>query len=308
MTLIPPALINRLMPSFLRKTSPAAALSAVLLFVACGGQKAAFDTPYGQSSGGQLRQAARTETREELQNVLDSRTGQHETLWMKSGVVVRDPAAKEKNFFTALVVYKAPSAIRLRGTRNPVGGLFDILIDDQAAFLYFNREGTAYNGTLDELSEKASIVGGFTPRDLVTAVFVEQELRDLLDSGEQVSVTDKGEKLLFGSTHSTTGKQMFWFVRKDDQLVEELLIRDEIGVPELRIHYYAYQFEDIPDAAAPEPFPKKFKLTFEKQKISATVDVDQYKWDVKLGPEAWKPPTARRTYPLSALEFEERAP
>ena len=240
-------------------------------------------------------------SREELLQLLRARTREHAELWVKASVTIRQQESSRKDFFTAIAMYRAPDKIRFGGSRVPIGTLFDVLLDGDRAVIYFNREGSLFVGSIDELAEKAEAIGGLSPRDLVSAVLMQQQLLDVLSSGDPVTVEPTAEHLLV-ATRRNSGQQCLFMVRRQDGLVEEVLLRDEQGEETLRVRYQEYQL--VADQEAREPLPSRMKLEVRSQGVTIDADVVEYRLEPKLNDKAFLPPRAKRTYPMKALQFE----
>jgi hypothetical protein len=241
-----------------------------------------------------------------LRAALEARTGRHQQLWVKSEVVITQPGRAGRDFFTALALYEAPDKFRLRGSRTPIGNLFDLLMVGDQVDLFFNREGRLFTGTAAELSEKVSLVGGLSPRDLVGAALIQQSLRDWMANPENPTVVARrGEFLLVAGRGGDAGLQLFWLVRREDALVREFLMRDAGGRELLRISYERYQLEDNPAVeGGREPLPAALRMTVPGTGVSISSTGAQYKLNPGLVARAFERPRAEEVYPLSSLAFE----
>lgn len=277
------------------------ALAAAVLLSGCRTTRD-FQSPYAKEALEQRTYAVNNSA--ELLEALEQRTRLHDELWVKSDITIRQEAQRGKDFFTALVAFRAPDQLRLRGSRAPIGTVFEVLMNGQEAGLYFNREKRLFRGTTAELLEKARMMGGLTPMDLVSGVFVQQHLLGWMRSGNPMGSRDLGEHLLIGAPFPGGGGQMFWLVRKEDALIREVLLRSPEGQPILRMKYMEYDLAENPDGFE-EPLPMEFEMILEGQGVALEADVSEYRLE-PLNPallERW--PDARETYPLSQLEFEE---
>lgn len=276
---------------------------ALLLSAGCRRRADIFRSPYPQEAleAGEL--AVHNET--ELLAALSSRTRFHDELWVRSQVSVRRDSERGRDHFTALVLYQAPDKVRLRGSRSPIGNIFDALIVGDRAWLYFNREGRRFDGTLEELAEKSGAIGGLSPRELVSAIFVLQELNAWLQSEARLATFDRGSHLLVAARHPHNRLQLFWLVRKQDALVEEVLIRTPEGREILRLKYDEYTLELNPRTEVYEVFPRRFMLRIPLEGVQVELDAKEYKLHPGLPPAAFLPPPARYVHPLRDLAFED---
>lgn len=242
---------------------------------------------------------------EELREALLARTNRHEEIWVRSDVTITREGERGRDFFTALVLYREPEQFRLRGSRLPIGTIFEVLLSGNEAYLHFNREGKLFVGTLEELAERSGVIGGLTPRDLVSAVLVQQNLAEWLASpAHRVVWRDGGEHLLLGSRHPASGRQILWLVRKSDALVREVVIRSPEGVEDLRIEFLRYRLESRGEGPG-EPFPVDFVFTVPLEGIVIRSEGAEYKLAPGLDDRAFAPPRARDVYPIRSLHFEE---
>lgn len=242
---------------------------------------------------------------EELRLALADRTAHHEQLWVRSDVTIEQEGRSGRDFFTALVLYQEPDFFRLRGSRVPVGTIFDVLLRGDQATLHFPRDGMMFVGDINTLAEKASLIGGLTPRDLVSAVMVQHHLSGILnDPGRRIAWSDRGEKLLLGARHRESGRLFFWLVRKSDGLVEEMLVRTPAGREELRVRYLRYALLERGDGPV-EPFPTDYQFILPDEGIEISSAGSEYKLDPGLSERAFAQPSAREVHPLATLHFED---
>ncbi|MEO8376310.1 MAG: hypothetical protein ABI579_01455, partial [Candidatus Sumerlaeota bacterium] len=199
-------------------------------------------------------------TREDLLRVLQGRTYAHDTLWVKSGITVRQEESSRKVFFTSVVMYQAPDKLRFAGSRVPIGTLFDVLLLGDRAMVFFNREGTLFVGSAEELAAKSGAIGGLSPRDLVSAALIQQQLKAVLESDQPCVVEPQGAGHLLVATQRSNDQNIFFMVRQADGLVEEALVRDAAGAEQLRIRYKKYELIEDEEAKTQEPFPTEMEL------------------------------------------------
>ncbi|MCC6546395.1 DUF4292 domain-containing protein [Candidatus Sumerlaeota bacterium] len=244
----------------------------------------------------------RVASREDLTRVLARRTHQHDDLWVKSGITIRSEGSSRKAFFTSIVMYQAPDKLRFAGSRVPIGTLFDVLLLGDRAMVYFNRDGNLFVGSADELAKKSSAIGGLSPRDLVSAALIQQQLQSVLESDQPCVVEPQGEGHLLVATQRENSQNLFFMVRRIDGLVEEALIRNADGGEQLRIRYTKYEMVGDPETKRQEPLPSEMKLELRSEGVVIDAEVDEYRLQPKLN---FTPQRARRTYPLSSMQFSE---
>lgn len=227
-------------------------------------------------------------------------------LWLRSRVTIRRDDRRGSDFFTAVVMYREPGQLRLGGSRQPIGNLFDVLILGEDVSLYFNREGRQFVGTTRDLAEKTSAVGGLSPRELLTAVLVQQELRRYLEDPGPVLVRPRGEgHLLAAARQQPSGRQLLWLVRRRDGLVEEFLVRDAAGNEEIRVRYSEYRLYSHPDRPGMEPLPYRIEMRVPSEGVDVECRVTEYRLSPGLTDRSFTPPRAREVYALRDLAFED---
>lgn len=278
------------------------ALAPVLMLASCAkSERFSSAWPESELRGGALR----VETVEDFRRALESRTQPHEELWVKAGVIVRRESKSGKDLFTARAMHRAPDRIRLSGSRNPVGTVFDVLIVGKQAHMFFPREGQRFDGTLEELTAKTSAIGGFGPQQLVSAVLVSQELRGRFEAGQAIGAVPKdADRMLLATRDAATRKELFWLVRRADALVEEVLVRSPEGAEELRILYRDYRLHRAEGSELSEPLPERFEILMAREGITVAVDVDEYRLGTPLPSKAFEVPRAREVAPMRLLQFE----
>ncbi len=280
-----------------------AVLAVSLLGTSCRGPRG-FVTPYGDDMIRTGR--AGVEDRDTLLARLRERASYPEEIWLRSRVTVRYEDRGGSDFFTAVVMYREPGQLRLGGSRSPIGNLFDVLVSGDMVSLYFHREGQQFVGTLDDLARQTGAVGALSPRELLAAVLVQQELRRHLEGYEPVVVRRRGDDhLLVAARHSPSGRQLLWLVRRKDGLVEEMVARDPDGSEEVRVRYREYRLYSHPDREWEEPLPYRFDLTVPAEGIEVELRVTEYRLAPGLTDRSFQPPRAREVYALRDLVFEE---
>lgn len=278
-------------------------LALGVLMAGCGGTKS-FHSAYDKKEIATRRHAVTN--REDLTAALQASVHKHDELWAKSDVVVRQKSIKKKTFFTALLLFRSPDQVRLRGSRVPIGTVFEVLLLGRQAMIYINQENRLFTGDISELASKTEAIGGLTPRELLAAVFVQQDLLERLEGEGEISVTDKEDHLLIAALHPINRRQLFWQVRKADGLVEELLIRSPEGAEQLRIKYREYSMEEDSEASTTEPLPTDFVMNLAGEDVEVSVEVNEYKLSPKLKDAVFFAPKARETYRLRDLQFKEQ--
>lgn len=283
----------------MRAFRPILAIITVVLLVSCGARRgfvSAYDAKALDSG------AFRADSREQLTSVLEARTQQHDMLWTKWNVTIHETATGGKQFFTAVAMFQAPDRVRFGGSRVPMGTVFDVLLNGNKAYLYFNREGKLFAGTIDELSQKTSAIGGLSPRDLVAAVLMQEQLLSMLRSGTPPEVLESGEHLLVAGRHARTRQDLLLMVRRADGLVEEAVVASAQGEEQLRIRYLAYELVENEDLGTREPLPSRMRLEVRREGVTIEAESREYRLAPKFPEAAFLPPRARETLPLSSLQ------
>ncbi len=280
-----------------------AVLAFSLLGTSCRGPRG-FVTPYDSAAIREGRTAA--EDRDMLLARLRERAPYPTELWFRSRVNVRYEDRGGSDFFTAVVMYREPDQVRLGGSRSPIGSLFDVLVIGEWVSLYFNRERQQFIGTTSDLAEKAGAAGALSPNEMLTAILVQQELRRYLEGREPVLVRPRGEDhLLVATRQSPTGRQLFWLVRRQDGLIEELVVREPDRRGEIRVRYREYRLYEHPERPGEEPLPYRLDVLIPAEGIEVELRVTEYRLAPELTDRSFQPPQGREVYNLRDLAFEE---
>jgi hypothetical protein len=269
------------------------AMSLVLIMSGCGSTK--FVSPYSSQAP-----PPTLATKADIAGLLDERASAHPKLWVRADLAVTTPGKKGRDHFTALVLSEEGKFIRLRGTKAPVGAIFDVLLKGDAATLFFNRDGVLFFGTREELRSKLGSAGNIMPEDLLRSVMVQQELRKALASDEVGIVREKDSLLV--AHRDETGRQHIYRVRAQDGLVQEWLMRSPTGESLLRVEYLKYNLLDV--RGRDEPLPWKFDITVPSNGAKITADVDSYKIDPPFSDKTSAEPEAEKRYEMWRLEME----
>lgn len=277
-----------------------------LLVVVCAFATGCFSTSHGFKSPYAKRDLRAgflaVNNAADLKAALIARTPLRDNLWARSEVVVRQDAVRGSRYFSAVLLYREPDQIRLRGSRMEIGNIFDVLVLGDQASVFLNRSGDLYRGSLAQLAETSGRMAGFGPRDFLGALMVQQELRRALEGSDPVGVLPKGDAhLLVATKNVETGRQFFWLVRKADGLVEERLVRNAQGAEELRILYRRYSLEGPPGADKTEPFPQQMTLQVAASGATVALDLDSYRLDYLFPTQAFIEPRADKVFPLRDL-------
>ncbi len=273
----------------------------LLLFLnSCRSAPKTFQTPFSEEL--LTAEVYAVSDRASLIESLEARTRPLDQLWVKMGLTARQNGDRMAPSFTGIGVYREPQML-FGVSRFEIGTIYTILLEDEKATFYSNRDSVQWVGTIDELSEKADMLGGLSPREFVSAVQIQRNLyEDLIDDTPTV-VQDKGEYLLVAGKEEKSGRQYFWLVRKIDGLVEEALVRTPSGEELFRIRYLAYEAQDEMGEATGEVYPTYCFLMIPKENIEIEANVKEYRLDPDLPP--LKLPKAKKSYPMSTLEFTE---
>lgn len=269
------------------------ALSVLLITSGCGTTK--FVSPYSIKAP-----PPTLATNADIAGLLAERTSPHPKLWVRADLAVTTPGKKGRDHFTALVLSEEGKFIRLRGTKAPVGAIFDVLLKGDAATLFFNRDGVLFYGTREELRSKLGSAGNIMPEDLLRSVMVQQELRKALESTDVGIVREKDSLLV--AHRDDDGRQHIYRVRAQDGLVEEWLMRSATGEPMLRVEYREYRMVDV--RGRDEPLPWKFDVTVPSNGAKISASVDSYKIDPPFTEKTSAEPEAEKRYEMWRLEME----
>lgn len=276
------------------------AATVLLLALAAGcsrGPRREFLSPYPAGAAVAVSRA------EDVAPRLAETASAHPLLWARADLVISIEGRKGRDLVTATLLRREPGDLRLRGSRAPIGTVFEVLLDAEGrAWLYANREDRLFEGTRQQLREKLGAVGGVEPEDLVHAILVQQRLREFLADPAGWGIEDKGDAFLF-ARRDPAGRQLFWRLRKADGLVEEYLVRSRSGIPLLSVRYTEYRLVDV--RGRMEPLPWRFQVRVPASRATIDAKLDGYKIDPPLRDKAFAVPEASERYPMTALEFAE---
>jgi len=238
----------------------------------------------------------------ELSEVLDARAKDHPTFWTRGEVSIRQDGVRGRSWFEATILYREPSDIRLRGARNPIGTLFEVLVSGEKAWLHLNREGELYEGDLAELRRQAGVAGSLSLDQMMAAILVSQEVKRRLADGTPLEVRRTGAELVLTET-LTDGRTWERRVDRRNALVRGMVLRDDRGREELRIDYRRYEI-----APNREPLPTELVLTVWGGAAEVSVSLAEFKIDPELVDAAFAPPKAKTVRPLSQVGQREIVP
>lgn len=238
-----------------------------------------------------------------LAALLADRASAHPRLWAKADLAIRTEGRKGTDHVTALVLSEEGKFLRLRGSKAPVGTVFDVLIKGDEASLYFNREGMLFYGSCAELQEKLGAASSVMPEDLLSALMVQQRALEAIGRGGSGLVTSReGSQLL--AWRDGLGRQHVARFRPADGLVDEWLMRDASGRELLRVKYLEYKLVDV--RGREEPLPWRFEMRVPDPVTTVKADLDGYKIDPPFSSKTSEEPEADERHPLRTLEFGRR--
>lgn len=273
----------------------------LLAFLAAGSgcrSTGTFVSPYDPRAGAPVAASIA-----DIQRTLGDRASAHPRLWAKADLAIKTEGRKGTDHVTALLLSEEGKFLRLRGSKAPVGTVFDVLIKGDAASLYFNREGMLFYGTLKELQEKLGAASSVMPEDLLSALMVQQRALDAMArGGAGVVAAGDGSPLL--AWKDALGRQHVARFRASDGLVDEWLMRDARGRELLRVRYLEYRLVDVRGRG--EPLPWRFEMRVPEPETVVKADLDGYKIDPPFSEKTSAEPDAEERHPLRALEFGRR--
>ena len=266
-----------------------------LLLAGCGGGKKIFSTPYEPAAApGPFSADAPTS----LAMKLAARHPEWKTFQSQFEVNIETVSGGHQRFDANLLV-QFPDRARLRGSRSPIGNLFELIASGSRYSIYFNRDGVLFTGNRGDLEPKAGLLKMMNPEDILRALLAERDLAARLQKPGAWRVEDCGDALLV-KTGKPDGSWQVWVARKSDGLIEETLLGRKPGRADVRVRYWAYDFFDG------EPLPSQLEIHLADPKVTIEIEVDRYRVNPPLSAAVFAPPPVARdkTYPLRDLRME----
>jgi hypothetical protein len=269
-------------------------LSVVLLLSACSSRPLVFESPYAEPVS-----VSPVATVAELTRVLGERHPPLDTFQVQCEVLIT-PKGKSRQYFNANLLVAFPDHARLRGSRNPVGTLFEIISRGELLDVYFNRDGLLFSGRRSDLAPDAGLLRMAGPEELLRGLLAERDLAARLNSQAQWRVRSRPDHWILWHHQGDTAWQI-WVVRKADGLVEETLVGTRSGIPEARVRYWRYELVNG------EPFPTRLDIHLAEPAVVVTVTVDKYRLNPELKPIVFQPPriSPEKIYPLHQLRLTD---
>jgi len=269
-------------------------LATVLLLAACSSKPLVFESPYADPLTPPPAAAA-----QELARVLGQRHPRLDTFQVQCEVLVA-PKDKSRQHFDANLLVAFPDKARLRGSRNPVGTLFEIISRGELLDIYFNRDGVLFSGTRSDLAPDAGLLRMAGPEELLRGLLAERDLAARLNSRADWRVRSRPEHWVLWHRKGDSAWQI-WVVRKADALVEETLIGTRPGIPDARVRYWRYELINN------EPFPTHLDIHLADPAVVVTIKVDKYRLNPDLKSAVFQPPriSPEKTFPLHQLRLTD---
>jgi hypothetical protein len=274
-------------------------LAAALCLVSCGSRTRPFASPFELSTP-LLDQGAGLA---ELLDLLQTRAQWQDTLWASGEVILRQSGVKGKAWFNATILYSDPDRVRLRGSRVPVGTLFEVILNGSQAAVHLNRESELYVGTLEDLRRQGGMAGAVSLREMMAAILVNQDLRRRLeeetDGGRWWKSSAEGRDLVV-EQRQPDGRRISWRLRRRDALVTEIVTRTPEGAEEVRVTYDGYLVDKTAGL-----LPTGFTISLAAGVMTVEVNLGEYKGAPTFQPAVWMLPKARTRRGLEALSQRE---
>ena len=237
-------------------------------------------------------------TLDELKAVLDQRTRSHQTMQAVGRIVMEQEGMDGKIWFDANLLHRTPDDIRLRGSRVPVGTIFEVLTLQDSACVYLNREKELFVGTLQELQELGGVTGLLTPRQMLSALLINHDLKRRLEVRSEWMFGVNEETMLLSQEIPGSERVMSWAIRREDAAVTSVAIQQPNGVPDLIVEYEDYEFID-----AGELMPMELTVLLPQSAAKVSVKLSKYRMDPPLVDAVFQCPDgkAEAIYPLEEL-------
>lgn len=272
-------------------------LVGLVLLVSSCTTKPAFVSPYVAVPSGDL-----VNSFSDFQEIVAARSTDRPLFWARTGVKLTESyPRRQKNKFDATLIYGKPNKMRVRGTHFLLGTMFELILDGDKAFVFINEQQTLFEGSLKEMQENGGVLGSFTPEDLIGAVRVYHRLAELMQNSAtegKWSTTDTTDFLFV--IYSQPSRTFVWKVRKNDGLIQELLVSNpsENNRLELQILYWKYE-----QPSNEEPYPTRLEIQLTDQKVTLDLDVNEIKLQPELNPAVitMLPRSIKNRLPMSAL-------
>lgn len=266
--------------------------TAVALMAGCRAERT-FHSPYDIED--QPRTLERG-TIAEVHALMRERAVDHPTLWSGGKIVISVQGERKKQWFDMTLLFRSPDAIRLRGSRIPIGTLFEVIMNGDSAWVYLNREKELYAGQRADLSKVSGVTGALSLQDMMAAILVNQDLLRRLDEGGRWTVLPTQKDVLLAKSIED-GRQLIWRLRRSDGLVREVVLRGPQDRIEMRVSYWDYALE----SDATEPLPEEFVIGLYEDQLNFDVEIDKYKINPALVDAVFLPPKAEKVFPMEML-------
>ncbi len=221
---------------------------------------------------------------------------------LEQQIPVSPTKTKTKRYrFDALLLYGEPDRMRVRGNHFLAGTLFEVILEGEKAGVFLNKERQFFQGSLPELQQVGGIFGSFSPDELVGALRVNHRLKNLMEQDPariRWSTTETADYLYV--IYQETERTFVWKIRREDGLVEEVLISNprEKNAIQLRILYSGYEL-----LAPDEPYPTEMEFSVPGGEFSLKLNVEEIKLEPPLNPGVItsEPRNIEQRLPLAAL-------
>ena len=274
----------------------AAALLSLSLFAVAGCRASIpFESPYSDDLPDVLREG----TLEEIAQLVSERTKEHPFL-VRQGRIVLETEEGKMWFEGNLLVRDEPPAVRLRGSRVPIGTLFEVAVSGPDAWVYLNREKQLFIGSPEELRRQTGVAGAVSLQEVVSSILVYQDLQERLSQPGVWRVLPRRDEV-FLAQETPLGRQLAWRIRRSDGLIREFVTFDSLGNAELRVTSESWELEDD------EPLPGQFVAEVANGAVELTMRLGDYKLGQPLADAVFDrtPSGAREIYLLSDLVNRE---
>lgn len=240
---------------------------------------------------------------EDLEQLSNDRALNGPLFWGRTDVTLEDGIAEKKNRFSATLIHGEPDRMRVRGTHFLLGTLFEIILDQEKAYIYLTDERTLYEGTRSDLEKIGGIFGTLSPDELIGSVRIYNEMKKGFAENRPFRLNDTKDYLYL--IESSANRTVLRKVRKVDGLVKEIVVTDPNRNHAILLQVIYSKYEIYGEES--KPLPSDFRIVIPDQKLEVRLELKEVKLDPPLNPEVIRtlPTRIDTIYPLESIIYQE---